>query len=188
MPVSLSAPTLTGPLLSLRPWRFSDGPALEPACGDPEICRFTTVPQQYTPKEAQEWILRQHQRLFDGAAIVLGTVPVGDERPVGMVGLFGLDQPTRTGRLGYWVIREARGRKLASEAVRMLAFWAVRELDVDAFHLAVEPSNAASRRVAAALGAVPTETVKCRLRGEDVTLLRYAVSATDVRLPAGAQP
>lgn len=87
MSVSFRAPSLMSDLVSLGQWRFGDTAALAPACGDEGICRFTTVPQLYTPASAQAWVELQHQRLADGTAVVLAIRPSGDRRPVGMVGL-----------------------------------------------------------------------------------------------------
>jgi [ribosomal protein S5]-alanine N-acetyltransferase len=170
---SLSAPTLPGPLVSLRPWRASDADALEPACGDSDICRFTTVPRGYTRADDDAWIARQHQRLATGTAIV----PTGSETPVGMVGLFGLDQDTRSARSGYWLIREVRGRGLASAATQMLARWAFQELGLEILLLDVEPANRASQRVAEALGARALGEVQREHDNECVTLARYSLPA-----------
>lgn len=172
---SLSAPTLADPLVSLRPWRRGDAEALELACGDQDICRFTTVPDRYTREEAEAWIARQHQRLAAGGAIVLAIVPADSENPVGMVGLFGLDEGTRSARFGYWLIRSFRGRALANAATRLLGRWACQELDVDALLLDVEPDNRASQRIAEALGAQYVGEVEQQHASETVTLMRYSV-------------
>ena len=49
--------------------------------------------------------------------------------------------------LGYWVSPGARGRGLASHAVRVLAEWALRVAGIPRVEALVEPANAASRRV-----------------------------------------
>ena len=177
MSLRLRAPTLTGEQVSLRAWRLDDAPALERACGDEAICRFTTVPRVYTPAAARDWIELQHDRLVQGTAVVLATQHAGDPRPVGMVGLFGLDRPDRSARLGYWVIDTARRLGLASEAARLLAGWGFRELRLDAVHIDMEPSNDGSRRIAQSLGAGFVETFDRQLAVERVPLNRYTVKA-----------
>lgn len=84
---------------------------------------------------------------------MLAIVPETVGRPVGMVGLFGLNRSDRTPRFGYWVIREFRGRGLAVTAARALGRWAADELGIETLVLDVEPANEASHRVAAKLGA-----------------------------------
>ena len=49
--------------------------------------------------------------------------------------------------VGYWLDREARGRGVATRALRLVAEWACRELGVRLL-LQADVRNAASRRVA----------------------------------------
>jgi RimJ/RimL family protein N-acetyltransferase len=86
-------PTMAGSRLRLRPSVLADAPSLAPACGDPDICRFTSLPRHYSREAATAWIQRQHERIADGAAIVLAIESPSVGRPVGMVGLFGLNEP-----------------------------------------------------------------------------------------------
>jgi RimJ/RimL family protein N-acetyltransferase len=164
-------PWLTGDGLTLRAWQPGDAPALEPACGDPDICRFTTVPASYSPEAADVWVRRQRQRAQDGTAWVWAIVPDDAAQPVGTVGLFGLDAGDRTARLGYWLIRAARGRGIAAAAVRLVARWAATR-PLDALFIDVEPGNEASRGVARAVGAAPSGPV----RRADIDLERHIVS------------
>jgi RimJ/RimL family protein N-acetyltransferase len=101
-------PTLAARDCTLRPWTLEDFAALREACGDEDICRFTTVPRVYSQAAAMQWIERQHAHSTDGSAIVLAIVPVGRQEPVGMIGLFGLDQPEPVARFGYRLIAQAR--------------------------------------------------------------------------------
>lgn len=172
----LPAPELAADGLGLRPWAFGDIEALEQACGDPDICRFTTVPERYSADAAHAWIERQHERLAEGG-IVLAIVPESIGLPVGMVGIFGLGRPARTPRLGYWVIREFRGRGLAVASARMLAGWAYDELGIETLLLDIEPSNQASHRVAAKLGAKRVGEVT----EGTVRLWRYELAARGLR-------
>ena len=158
-----------------RPWALTDAASLEPACGDPDICRFTTVPRHYTPEAAAAWISRQHSRIADGAGIVLAIEPESVQHPVGMVGLFGLDEPGPVVRFGYWIMRDHRRSGLASEAVRLVVDWAVAHLDIEVLHIDVEPGNEASRRVAQAVGAKCDRQLTRKLTGQDVVLERFTL-------------
>lgn len=168
-------PTMAGAGLRLRPWVLAGAASLEPACGDPDICRFTTVPHQYTQDAAVAWIRRSHQRTTDGIGIVLAIAPESVGQPVGMVGLFGLDEPGPAARFGYWIIREHRGTGLASKAVRLAADWAFSHLDLEPIHIDVEPQNAASRRVAHAAGAQYERQLTRTLIDADVVLERFTL-------------
>lgn len=172
----LVTPNLAGELVCLRAWRPGEGAALEPACGDEDICRFTSVPRAYSALDAEAWIARQERRRIAGEAIVLAINERGTARPVGMVGLFGLDSPDQCGRLGYWLIRDWRGRGLARDAVGLLAYWAFGELALRALHIDIEPANSASRRLAEALGAQPIGSVHRDLLSEEVALTRFILT------------
>lgn len=162
--------------MRVRPWVLADAASLEPACGDPDICRFTTVPQTYTTRAAKDWITRQHTRIADGGAVVLAIEPASTAEPVGMVGVFGLDEAGSAARFGYWLVREYRRCGLASEAVRLLAAWAFDHLAVDALHIDVEPKNEPSQRVAQAVGATRERQLTRHMAGQDVVLDRFTMT------------
>ena len=48
--------TLTIDELVLRPWRPADAPELFAVCQDPEIARWVTIPQPFTPADADAFI------------------------------------------------------------------------------------------------------------------------------------
>jgi RimJ/RimL family protein N-acetyltransferase len=173
---ALVTPNLAGELVCLRAWQPGEGAALQPACGDEDICRFTTVPRVYSALDAEAWIARQEQRRIAGEAIVLAINPRGTARPVGMVGLFGLDTPDPCAQVGYWLVRDWRGRGLARDAVGLLASWAFRDLPLRVLHIDIEPANSESQRLAAALGAQSIARVHRDLLGEEVALTRFILT------------
>jgi RimJ/RimL family protein N-acetyltransferase len=52
------------------------------------------------------------------------------------------------GNIGYWLLPSARGRGLATRAVRLLSDWAVHGLGIMRLQLLTEPANEQSQRVA----------------------------------------
>jgi ribosomal-protein-alanine N-acetyltransferase len=60
--------------------------------------------------------------------------------------------PSRRATVGYWLLPEARGRGLATRAVRLVSQWALRTLDVVRLGLLAEPSNERSQGVAERAG------------------------------------
>jgi [ribosomal protein S5]-alanine N-acetyltransferase len=169
------APKLSGAKVRLRPWELHDAASLKLACGDPEICRLTTVPRHYTLDKAESWIRRQHGRIATGTAIVLAIEPASAPQPVGMVGLYGLNEEHTSARLGHWVVQGHRRSGLATDAVRILADWAFDELDLAALHIDVEPNNKASLRVTHAVGATHQQRLTRFLDGENRALERFAL-------------
>jgi RimJ/RimL family protein N-acetyltransferase len=174
--VSVVLPTLDAGDCTLRPWTLDDAAALRQACGDDDICRFTTVPRVYSDAAAVQWIERQRDHASRGAAIVLAIVPAGERTPVGMVGLFGLDEPGRTARFGYWLIAQARRRGLATSATRALGDWAFSSLALKTIFIDREPSNRASARVADRLGATLAGSRRLLVNGSEVELARHAIA------------
>src|SRR4051812_28108131 len=164
---------LSGSDVVIRPWQASDAAALEPACGDPDICRFTTVPEEFTLEAARAWIARQQAHEREGTALVLAIEQAETRQAVGMVGLFQLGR--RDGpRLGYWLTRERRGRGFAESAVRLLLDWALAQEEVEHVLIDVECPNAASLRLAKRLGATPVgQRVEELADGRTVELDRF---------------
>ncbi len=172
----LEPPTLDTRECRLRRWTLDDAPALRDACGDKDICRFTTVPRLYSESAALQWIGRQHAHGRAGTAIVLAIIPPDGYEPVGMVGLFGLNEPERVARFGYWLLARARGHGLATCAARALGRWAFTDLGVEAIVIDCEPTIDASARVAAHLGATLTGSRRVRVSGAEVELDRYTLN------------
>jgi RimJ/RimL family protein N-acetyltransferase len=54
----------------------------------------------------------------------------------------------RRGSIGYWLLPEARGKGLASRAVKLVSRWALRDLTLARLALLTEPANRRSQRVA----------------------------------------
>src|SRR5204863_6972330 len=63
------------------------------------------------------------------------------------------------GYVGYWLLSTARGRGLATRAVRLVSGWALRELGLTKLRLTTEPENERSRRVAERSGFRQTEVL-----------------------------
>lgn len=172
---SIEPPVLANEQVLLRGWQTEDAEALRPACGDPDVCRFTTVPHAYTIEAAQAWISRQQSHAHNRTAVVWAVVPNEGEQPVGMVGLFGLGEHEQEARFGYWLVSAWRGRGLATAATALVAGWGFAELDLRAIHIDREPSNRASAAVAERLGAAITGPHIRSYHGAEVELVRHTL-------------
>ncbi len=145
--------TLRDEQLVLRDWRVEDASALAPVCGDPDVCRFTSVPWSYSHAAARAWITRVARSREAGAVLAMAIVEGAADAPVGNVNLVRFDDDRRSAALGYWLAPGARGRGLASRAARVLCRWGFDQLGLARIELAVLPENLASQRVAERLGA-----------------------------------
>jgi RimJ/RimL family protein N-acetyltransferase len=135
--------------VALRRWRSTDVPAIVAACQDPEIPRWTVVPEGYTERDALTWLASE---AGNPALLGLAIVDAGDdERLLGSIGLH-LHATEPMGEIGYWVAREARGRGVACRGVDLLAHWALTEAALARLQILVEPANHPSQRVALRAG------------------------------------
>src|SRR3954467_2546263 len=94
----------------LRDWRQDDAPALEPVCGDPDVCQFSTVLWTYTPSAAAAWIRRIHDHRSSGTALGLAITREHEDRVLGHVNLVRFSDGGRAAALGYWLPPAPRGQ------------------------------------------------------------------------------
>jgi RimJ/RimL family protein N-acetyltransferase len=146
---------LEGDGVILRDWRDSDAPALEPVCGEWNVCAFTSVPWAYSESEALAWIERQRHKRAAGTVLALAIQGRDDDRALGNANLAGLADGGPKAELGYWLVPAARDRGLATAATSLLIDWAFANLDLERIEFAILPDNLASQRVAKRLGATP---------------------------------
>jgi RimJ/RimL family protein N-acetyltransferase len=144
-------PPLTDGVITLRAKERRDVDALVAASRDPEIPRWTRVPQPYRREDALGWIAASELELTAGTAI--HWLAVDDEdRLLASISVMAIDRGAGTGEIGYWVARDARGRGVARRAVALAYDWAVRELGLTAIEITVHEDNAPSLAVARAAG------------------------------------
>ena len=77
---------------------------------------------------------------------------------LGGASLNDMHQASRKAAIRYWLAPHARGRGVATHAVRVLAEWPLADLDVARFELMCGPDNAVSQHVAERCGFI-TESV-----------------------------
>ena len=161
--------TLDGDGIVLRPFTEEDVPAVTEGCQDPEVARWIPVPVPYTEKDARAYI-----------ASVPDTRAIVDAETGELLGSIGwriVDQGNV--QIGYWVKREARGRGVATTALRLLSGWALEELGSERVLVLAEPGNHASRRVAEKAGFTAEGTLRRYLdvRGERRDGIMFALVA-----------
>lgn len=142
-------PTLTDGVVTLRPWRATDAPAVFEACQDPEIPRFVPVPQPYTLEDGRWFVANAAEESATGPSAHFAIVDPATDRLLGAISRHGpADPPGHRAAVGYWLAREARGRGIATRAVRVLADWTLATTDVIRLELYTDVDNERSGRVA----------------------------------------
>ncbi|MEV0719303.1 GNAT family N-acetyltransferase [Asanoa sp. NPDC050611] len=139
--------------LVIRAWRPEDAAAVERACQDPDIQRWTSVPVPYRREHADFFVAQLSPTKWqDGTGAPLGVFDEGTGELLGSSGLISLSPDRRVAEIGYWTAPWARGRGAATAATRAVARWATDELGVRRLVWRAEVGNHASRLVALRAG------------------------------------
>lgn len=154
----MQAPILTDGTVTLRPHRAQDVDQVLAQSRDPQSARWTSIPQPYTRRDAEDWVASRASAWRTGSGELSLVVDVGGVY-AGQLGL----RPDGPGAasIGYGLAPAARGRGVMSAAVRLGAAWAFSELALQVLHWQAYVGNWPSRRVAWACGF----TLEGRVRG-----------------------
>ena len=116
-------PPLADKTVLLRPWREADVPNNLMAFSDPVIQRFSwSQAAPFTEEDARAYFVDQEQARLRGEEVQFALVEPQDEDDVlGGGSLYELNLAQGCAAVGYWLAPQARGRGVASTAVRLLA-------------------------------------------------------------------
>ncbi|HSI81657.1 MAG TPA: GNAT family protein [Solirubrobacterales bacterium] len=151
-PIAFPIGGLSDGTVRLRLVADADVPAVAAACDDPEIARYTTIPSPYAPRHAREWARQARRGLESGTDLQTVVVAEDGGELLGAVGLNAIDPATGRCAAGYWVAAPARGRGVATRALRLLCRYGFDELGLDRIEAWIDPGNTGSLRVAERLG------------------------------------
>jgi RimJ/RimL family protein N-acetyltransferase len=117
-------PALTGSLVRLRPLSDADESAIVSACQDEAIQRWTSVPSPYTRSDARSYVESSKDAWRRGTTATFSILDAKDDDFLGLVDLRLYDE--RVAEVAYWVKKDARGRGVATEAVRLISRWRLK--------------------------------------------------------------
>lgn len=143
--------TLTTARLDLRPFAPSDEDEVYAACQDPDIQRWTLVPSPYRQEHAHGFVNEVVPAGWREDTAYAFAVRLGAGGPlVAAVGVHvhGSDAY----EIGYWAVKEHRGRGYMTEAVEAAARWAFTEVGAVRLEWRAEAGNTGSRTVAEKVG------------------------------------
>ena len=127
--------------------------ALGAMLSDPDVLRFTRVPEPAPADFPQQWLATYEAGRRDGTREAFAALD-GDGRLVGLALAFGIDREEGEAELGYIVMPEARGRGVGTAILGALTDWAFAATAVERIRLVVDVENPASLRVAERSGYV----------------------------------
>lgn len=181
-PLTLPEPPLAGEGFFLRPPAASDIDTIYRHCQDPLIGRFTTVPQPYERVHAVEYVERSalDWRSGSGAPFVIVSDATGEV--IGTIGVFRKSWDNSVAEIGYWLSAEARGKGIASRAVKVLSYWAIEAMGLARLQLGTNRANLASQRVAEKAGFKYEGTLRNwrEIRGERADEVHFSLIPSDL--------
>lgn len=135
---------------SLRPWGGAptDADVLTAAWNDPEIARWTKVPNVTDRDAAGLWIRGEERRREGGMALDLVIAELDNPAHVlGEIGFVVVEPDRLWAELGFWLAPDARGRGIATAAVRGFTEWVMRDLPIRRLFAQIQPENPRSAGV-----------------------------------------
>jgi RimJ/RimL family protein N-acetyltransferase len=143
---------LTDGVVTLRAWEPEDAPAVFAACQNPIISRFIPVPLPYTEEVARQFVVRRRSDWYsdDERSFAITDAATGE-----VLGSIARHGPCgHRAQFGYWLAPSARGRGVATRALRLITDWTLETTDIIRLDLYTHPANDASGRVAERAGYV----------------------------------
>jgi RimJ/RimL family protein N-acetyltransferase len=178
----LRIPRLSCPPVVLRAYDDSDVALVREASADPLITSISSVPADYSAALGRDFVQRQraHATAGDGYSFVIAPEAAPDDG-VGSIGLWLQEIPSGRASVGYWLVAGARGKGLASRALRAVVEFGFAQLGIPRLHLYIEPWNVASARTAEAAGFRREATLRGweRIEGEQHDADCYALLRRD---------
>jgi RimJ/RimL family protein N-acetyltransferase len=170
---------LTDGRIRIRPLAAGDEDAVFEACQDPDIQRWVPVPVPYLRGHASGFV-RDWQEGWSNATH--GALAIADASSDRLLGAIGLTPIEHRLSVGYWIVPAERGRGVATDAVRLLAAWALRDLGYPRLELYHFVGNDASGRVATKAGFRREGVLRlyAEMRGEPRDCVIYSLLTSDI--------
>lgn len=141
---------LTDGVVTLRAWEPQDARAVFSACQDPLIQRFIRVPNPYTEATARAFVAR---RRSDWEGDDERSFAITDSATGKVLGSIARHQRAEhRAEIGYWLAPDARGRGVATRALRLISTWSIEVTGLLRLELFTHPENVASQAVAGRAG------------------------------------
>lgn len=147
--------------ITLRPFLLGDFSSLVAIVQDPEIVRFSYLPQEWrTEPGAREYIDSLPSLAAAGRRVDLAIEDARSGSLVGHAALRAISWRHRKADVATWVAADHRGRGIGGEALDLLSEWAFAELGMLRMQADPDLENVASQRMLERVGFSRGETVR----------------------------
>ncbi len=121
---------------------------------DPDVIRNTRVPEPPDEGFERKWLAAYEKGARDGTRDGFAIEDAATGAFLGMAGLVSIERQESQGEIGYVVACEARGRGIATRALRLVTDHALGEIGLERVELYIDVENVPSLRVAERCGYV----------------------------------
>ncbi len=140
------------PSIRLVPFGEQHLPGFRSLIADPVVRRFTRVPDPVPDGFDRAWVERYELGRSDHTRMNFAIEEPSGGGFLGVAVAPHMDHDERTAELGYVLSADARGRGVATEALRQLTAWAFEAQDMIRLQLLISRTNDASKAVAQRCG------------------------------------
>jgi RimJ/RimL family protein N-acetyltransferase len=141
---------LSDGVISLRPLGEEDVAAVDAACADRELAFWVADDERRARDPGRALVDGLRSSRDAGRTLALGYVEPAAGELHALVAV--IHTEPEVAELAYWVSPAARGRGLATRALRLASAWALDEAGLRRLWVETSPANAASQRVARKAG------------------------------------
>ena len=149
-------PELQGEGLRLTSWDLGSEEHVEAwlrGLTDPDFLRWNTPLKKVDDKvSARESMRSKAEATANGTGVTFRIVDAASGATLGSVAVNQIDPVVRCGNVGYWVLPEARGDRVATRALALMARWAFTDLGMQRLELGHGLGHEISCRIAERCG------------------------------------
>jgi RimJ/RimL family protein N-acetyltransferase len=181
-------PPLTDGEITLRTRREDDVPSIADASHDPETRRWLDD-EPLTADRQRNSVARAEEGWRTGKSAPFVIADAATDAPVGILSVhFGDDD--EVAELAVAVFPDARGRGVASRALRLAAIWGLRELGLQRVFAETDAENVASARAIERAGFQREGLLRahCKTHGRRHDCIMFSVVREDIGDLAGPDP
>jgi ribosomal-protein-alanine N-acetyltransferase len=147
--LQLPDPPLSDGIVRLRPWRPGDAEAVVAAFADPvSVYWMHQVSQPYGEQDALAYVDRMNQAIRARTGGAFAVADAATDEVAGSIGFSVVDAELEIVEIGYWAAPAARGRGVATRALRLLSTWLLGNVGAQRVQIRADIENVASLRVA----------------------------------------